>query len=121
MSCITVEMLKMIWAKNTNDKFKDNKVSLIHPNGWIFILGKFRTIPTEGWYHVRMHVWYRDLEDKLRSFDDFVSLFFGISLDHCHLEELEPFLVWCDDHSVNTFINAINSTKSNDKLLLNIT
>ena len=115
MSHITVEMLKMIWAKNMGkpiEEYKDNNVSLIHPNGWIFTLGKFRTIPTKDWYHVRMHVYYRDIENKLKSFGQFDTLFFGISLDDCFLDELTPFLVWCDNHSVDEFIRAINSIKN---------
>lgn len=117
MAHITVEMLKMVWGKNMYPEcpdcreYTDNRVDLIHPNGWIFELGKFRTRPCRDYFHVRMHIMYWD-DKEYKSFDNFAKLFFGVDLDSCFLDDLYNILEWCDENTVAQFIKTVESTKT---------
>lgn len=109
---ITVDMLKSVWGKNMDkplEEYKDNKVKLIHPNGWYFSLGKFRTIPTPNYYRVRMHIQYKisvGNKEEFRCFYSFASMFFGLDLDDCWLDDLEPLLRWCEKYKAEDFAGA---------------
>jgi hypothetical protein len=111
---ITVDMLKNIWAKNMEkpvNEYTDNKVTLVHPNGWFFSLGKFRTIPCFDYYRVRMYIQYKvfnENKEEFRCFNPFVRIFFGVDLDDCSLEELQPILEWCEKHRTQELIDSFS-------------
>lgn len=106
---ITIQMLKDIWAKNKGQSpFRGNKVTLIHPNGWYFILGKFRIVPVDDIYRVRMHICFMN-GDTLSNLDSYIRFLFGIDLDDCHLEDLLPVLEWCETHESTKFGEVLKS------------
>ena len=109
---ITVDMLKNIWAKFADRNiYKDNKVDLIHPNGWHFSLGKFRIVPRDNYYRARLYIDYKVVtngEETFESFSPFAQLFFGVDLDDCHLDELCPILAWCEKHTAAEFHKTLS-------------
>lgn len=121
---ISIDMLKAVWAKFMDrpilpadewddNVYRPNRVKLVHPNGWYFSLGKFRNVPTEGDYRVRMHIQYKiESEDReeFRCFYPFARMFFGVDLDDCQLDDIAPILRWCEKHKPAELVKAFSQT-----------
>ena len=108
---ITPEMLLMIWSHEWSHEQNGNYVSLIHPKGWIFSLGKFRvvptTLPTIEETRVRMFISVESGTMKGRVVSSFIHTVFNIDLDDCYLCQLFPLLYWIEDHDAEKWVVGV--------------
>lgn len=110
---ITPEMLFSVWTDHFNMVDKENRVKLVHPNGWVLSLGRFRSVSTgqqtDKDVRVVMNVslYPTCLEDFSKDicfrFDKFAYDTFGVDLDDCHISQLTPILQWMEKNKAQDF------------------